>query len=209
MLDPLFPCMSPASADPDSIPMRARVEELERELDYRRKCYGARVDKGTMTPQRRDDEIEGMKAIWFDQHTAYGWEGLSDADFRAACTRRAADLVRFPWERRVAMLRREIDMRRRLYPQWVERGTLKAGTARIQLERLEAVHFHYWRHANHFMPADLQHLIGKPIMGADRTAFLSALRTHQARFDPAGRRGEYLAGPATVDQPEQQQEMFA
>lgn len=48
-------------------------------------------------------------------------------------------MVDVPLERQVACVRREVSMRRRVYPRWVESGKMTQQEANRQIEAMEAV----------------------------------------------------------------------
>lgn len=196
-LQPDFPCLSPDSADPDSIPLRLQVEELAHELHQRREYYPKRVAKGRMRPEEAEFQIDCMAAIHADLEALnlYGHE--DDAANVERRDRADAMILGFSWQQMVACLRREIGMRRKYYPDWIRGGALDPIVARHRLERIEAVHFSYWYHMRHYMPAELEHLRGRGLTGPDRSIFMTAARAHRARFTPEARRGEYTQTPST------------
>lgn len=182
-LQPDFPCLSPESADPADVPHSARREEIARELHRRRPYYTKQIDRHRMTQADADREIDCMKAILADL----------DGDMQAGNA--------FPWEAKIHCLRREIGMRRKFYPEWIAKGTVDKAQAKIQLERMEAVHFAYWRHMDHWRPEGATRM--PPLFTPPGREALDQLRRHMLRFDPHGHRGEYAAGTsASLSQPE-------
>lgn len=182
-LAPDFPCISALSADPADVPHSARRAEIERELHRRRPYYTKRVDLRRMTQTEADHEIDCMKAILADL----------DGDMSAGAA--------FSWEAKIHCLRREIAMRRKFYPEWIVKGSVDKAQAKLQLERIEAVHFAYWRHMDHWRPDGATRM--PPLFSEAGQYALDQVRRHMDRFDPHGRRGEYAAGTsASLPQPE-------
>lgn len=212
-IDYLFPCLSPESADPQTIPTRLLRDELERELHQRRNSYPARVDKGRMHRHDAERGIDMMRALvehyrrietmdaWYEGQDTPQGDTLWQAHLKQDAIAEAA-LQPFRWSEVVIALQREILLRRKYYPQWIAGGTLEPLRARHQLERIETVHFHWWVGMSHFMPDHLHHkqeAMRKP--GPEREEFTRCMREHRARFDYSTNRGTYVAAP------EQQQEM--
>jgi hypothetical protein len=211
-IDHNFPCLSPDSAPPQTIPNRLLLAELERELHQRRDSYPGRVDKGRMHRLDAERGIDLMRALvedykrsvaldlWYENKESPQGDALWLALVKQQAAADAA-LQPFRWSEIVAELQREIRKRRKYYPQWVAAGTLEPMRARHQMERIETVHFHWWRGMAHFMPDDLhhvQHKVRQP--GPERNAYYTACRAHRARFDPDSDRGDYAAA-------EEQQEL--
>lgn len=199
-LDPHFPCVSSGSTAPEQLPRAALVDELRRELRHRHIAYEKRVAKGRMSQMDADDEIECMAAMLADFECDL-LEPFSQAQ-REAAARAAPMLQPFGWHGAVACLRREILLRRRYYPEWIRKGTLPAIDARHQLERLEAVHVHYWLYGRHFWSAPLGPWqptcwTAPAWTPAQHAAWRDALHTHRARFvaDPDNHRGHYRDAP--------------
>jgi hypothetical protein len=221
-LNPRFPCLSPESADPAAIPLHLRIEEIARELDHRRAIYPRRVDKGRMTSQDADRGIDAFAAIAADLRVEALWTvwgatqpgTAADVDarraYRHAHDQAAPLLAAFTWSQLVGALRREIALRRKFYPQWVASGTLGKADARHRLERIEAVHFQWWRWGHNIMPDELgpcqREPLKTPLTGASLDAWKATVRAHRTLFDPAGKRGEYAhAGasePPALPEPE-------
>lgn len=123
-----FPLASDLSRRPVTAIDEAELRvELAAELDRRLQFYPGRVLKQMM----RQDEAHRFIAIW---------RALIDdaADGNRAYT--------FDWETRVRELRRELALRRAAYPRWVASPSnpLTADEAASRLERLDALHAHYW-----------------------------------------------------------------
>lgn len=213
-LDPAFLCLSPASADPATISVRLRIEEVARELEQRRKGYPARMERGLLSTTDAERGLNAFAAILADlraEEATNTWHAASagtaqEADAWAALQLAKANaaplLAAFTWSQLVSALRREIAIRRKYYPQWVKAGTMNDSDARHRIERIEAVHFDWWRWGRHFMPDEISPAgIASP--GAARAAFQSAHRAHRARFDDTSPRGEYAQGtPASLPTPE-------
>ncbi|MEV4934387.1 hypothetical protein [Sphingobium sp. LSP13-1-1.1] len=206
-IDYLFPCLSPESADPQSIPTRLLREELERELHQRRASYPGRVDKGRMHAHDAEQGINLMRGLvehyrrveamdaWYEGRDTPQGEALWQAHLKQDAIAGQA-LQPFRWSEVVCALQREIILRRRYYPQWIAGGTLEPIRARHQIERIEAVHFHWWVGMANFMPDHLHHkqdAMRKP--GPEREEFQRCCREHRARFDYAAGRGAYVTAP--------------
>ena len=192
-LAPDFPCLSPESADPDSVPLRAIVDELQRELHIRREKYPDRVRKGRMTAQEAEYQIDALAAIAAD----FAWAADEGADPHDSATRFAKAqtmLAPFAWSQLVSVLRREIAMRRRYYPEWIRAGTLDADAARHRIERFEVAHLHYWRWMRNFWPPEMN---DRRAAGVADPADWAAHRLHRTRFPDHDRRGEYHVTPST------------
>lgn len=211
-LDPRWPCLSPESADPHSVPLAAQEAELSRELDQRRHAYPRRVEKRMLSQYDADRRIDLLHAIhddiaWLAQFAR--WSAGTEPRFSHDMTRHRdaaeAAIARFRWSELVAELRREIDMRRKYYPAWVRKGSLDAPRARLQLERIEAVHFLYWVHGRWFMPDELHSVRDRvwTVDGPERALFRAAAHAHRARFAAASRRGDYVdIAPTAATEPE-------
>ena len=212
-IDFLFPCLSPESADPQTIPTRLLREELERELHQRRSSYPSRVDKGRMRPYDAERGIDIMRGLvedrktcealdlWYEQQDTPQGDDLWNALNRQEAIADAA-LQSFRWSEVIIALQREILLRRKYYPQWIAGGTLEPLRARHQLERIEAVHYYWWVGMHRFMPDHLhnkQDAMRQP--GPEREEFTRCIREQRNRFDYSTRRGTYVAAP------KQQQEM--
>ena len=184
-LAPDFLCISALSADPAEVPHQARRAEIERELHRRRDYYPDQVRKGRMTTDEADREIDCLRAVLADL----------DGDLTAGAT--------FPWEAKIHCLRREIGLRRKFYPEWIVKGRVDRAQAKLQLERIEAVHFAYWRHMDHWRPDGATRM--PPLFSEAGQYALDQVRRHMDRFDPHGRRGEY-AGDAGAGLPQPEPE---
>lgn len=123
--------MIPHLAFPN-VTMQAVEAELARELEQRRKVYPGRVAKGNMTPAEADAEIAiavawtqdawRIKQAWFIDHAppAPATHGLT-------------------WNVRRNALLRELELRDRLYPQWIASGRLLDRHAAGQIAALRCL----------------------------------------------------------------------
>lgn len=211
ILDAFYTCISAESADPETITVQQQLDELDRELHARRAAYPRRIQNGQLSQEEADyhlaefqvlvDDARARQAliVWHDGgKQAEAWAALQRLDARVA-----DHMTRWTWSDLVAGLRREIDLRRRGYPRWIAKGSLTKDDARHRLERLEAVHFKWWRLGHHYMPDQLAR---EPWTASalQWEIFCAAYRPHRNRFDPAGQRGEYLGRPKQA-QAEQQE----
>jgi hypothetical protein len=109
--------------------------ELERELAHRLNFYRRQVDKSAMT----DAEARHQIALF---------EALAEDCARFERAHASAPMVnpltipakhRFSWRERHDALLRELGLRERLYPQWIDKGTLLQADADDRRRRLEAL----------------------------------------------------------------------
>lgn len=211
-LDPWFPCLAPESADPHRISAGAIADELTRELEARRNGYPRRIQKGQLHRLDAERQIDLLHAIrddfaWLAAFSV--WHQSSEPVMPVSLTdkRVAAEaaIARWRWSEIVGELRREILMRRRYYPKWINAGTLDRVVARRQLERIEAAHFAYWRGGRYFLPDEL-HQLRDRIFGVGDTpefaAYKAAAHAHFARFAPDSKRGDYLDQPSIGGEPQ-------
>lgn len=164
----------------------AVVAELERELENRGRVFPDRVGKGRMTEQEADYQLEiwreildnvaqglGAPSWWLDGH-------------------------RFPWLDKVKALNRELDYRRRLFPDWIAKGRLDQASADRRVELVEMVRDLYWRHmfgwtAPAGPAAEYEAFIkSDPWTGQDQDAWM------KRRADHPGRRAFHVAVEAHV-----------
>ncbi|MBB5985337.1 hypothetical protein [Sphingobium lignivorans] len=201
-LDSRFPCISSASTDPLRIPLLNVVEELARELDLRRKSYPGRVERGKMSGAEAEWQIDVMAAIHVDlQASLLLIDGSRSVEKirLAGLARTAADrrLLRFRWAELVEVLQREVALRRRWYPDLIAQERLSAAASRLQLERMEAAHFFYWRQARRFWPDELdaKRYRAAELTIDERALFRAAERRHLDRFVDLelDQRGAYAA----------------
>lgn len=106
--------------------------EIESELAYRRATYPKRIELGRLDP----DQAERQIAILGEIRVQLPHPGNNHAEGEAA----------FSWADKVRELRREITMRRQLYPRWIAdpKSPLTRETAILRLARMEATHELYW-----------------------------------------------------------------
>jgi len=215
-LAPDWPCLSPESAPPSTYPRRLIVDELAREIRYRRDAYPKRVEKGWMSADEADAEIGMIAAMRTDFECDLlleTWHASGDeVDWQALqiCRAGAAErIAAFGWEALVACLRREIDRRRRKWPELVRKGQLDPEMCRHRIERLEGAHLLYWQFARHFWPDQLGpwHSPDWPCPSLGdwspdlHERWLAAWRAHRARFAPGldNQRGDYRQPEAPVE----------
>lgn len=107
--------------------------ELARELSHRRSFYPRLVAESRMKQSEADHHIALLDAIHRDM------TGI-DVDRAATGT----------WDPKVRELRREIAMRRALWPKRIAAGRMREADATPHMEALEAVHFQYWIRLDHW-----------------------------------------------------------
>jgi hypothetical protein len=101
--------------------------EVERTRDAIARAAVDKEKKGQLTA----DQVRLMCRTWLAIAV-----NLAGAD-----NRKTAGI---PWAAKVAALRAEVERRRNTYPADVDKGRLAPADARARLERLEAVHYHYF-----------------------------------------------------------------
>ncbi|WP_414902485.1 hypothetical protein ACMT1E_04445 [Sphingomonas flavalba] len=136
-LDPHFAEFSDGCTHPRDVPFHDRRAEIIRELDLRRRTYGTLVERGRIPQAAAERETALMAAIADDM----------EAEQRFQETGIWAQPVNFDWVDKTACLRREICIRRAWYARRIADGKLRPDDARRQQERIEAVHWMYWRAA--------------------------------------------------------------
>ena len=121
--------------------------ELARELDQRRRFTPDRVAKGRLSQDQADHQIavfaaiaqdlEAVIAIRVPQLVTGGplsgradWEGHSAAGPNIST---GTPLTTLSWSEKRNALNRELDYRRRFYPDWIAKGRLAQGAAQHQL----------------------------------------------------------------------------
>jgi hypothetical protein len=99
--------------------------EADAELTSRRKLYPALIVKGRLSQRDADRELRVMTVI-------ANKLALRPATLEAT------------WEERVHCLRREIALRRLLYPQWILAGRVDPDEAARKLRMMESIHDMTW-----------------------------------------------------------------
>lgn len=122
------------------------IAELRRtRADFAAAAPG-RIARGQLSGEEADRIGAALESMALDMETELDWLAAS-RNGRAAAPRmplpRPGDAV--GWEEKVHVLRRELHFRRRYDPDRVAKGRLSHDAARVQLERLEAVHAKYWQ----------------------------------------------------------------
>lgn len=122
----------------------ALAAEVAREVALRRTTYGGWIEKGRMTRAEADWQIAVMTAIGRD--VAAMAEARHEPDEAAR------------WQDKLAVLRREIEFRLRLYPGWISKGRITVTDARTRCAALECLIALYeegwgWMPANGVPPA--------------------------------------------------------
>lgn len=112
--------------------------ELAREGDARRRVDADRIAKGRMSPADAEErlailaaiaaDIERIRAFW--PRLPHEGEGPPPAHG-------------YTWRERDREILRELDQRRRLYPDWIAAGRLDQADASRRLRILEAIHALY------------------------------------------------------------------
>lgn len=106
------------------------ARELADELEERRQIYPGLVTKGRMTAEAAKREILVMGSL--------AWQFIQPASERPPAPPPVS------WSDWIHTLRREIALRRRLYPDRVKSGRLNADVAARKLELLENIHENLW-----------------------------------------------------------------
>ena len=152
----------------------ALIAEAQREADLRRTTYPRLVAKGRMRQADADFQTAVMAAI------------AGEVAASMSVGTHAPD-PRFSWADRLRVLRREVDMRLKVYPDWIRKGRIALGTARQQSAALECLLALYeegwaWQPANGTSPA-----WGKPhptaAQQASRTEWRDTWTQIEARRD--------------------------
>lgn len=176
-----FPLMAPPLADgtrlslrpPHAVPDDEQLIELHDERDRRRTAYpkliaGGRLDEAEARRHRAilDAIVEDCTPMPANLSHS-GWQRWRDA--------RAAVLAACPftWADKVRELRRELALRRNMWPRHVETGRLPLADARRRMERLEAVHWRYWIRLDFWDEV-------APVTEGYRWAWLDAVRIREA-----------------------------
>lgn len=108
------------------------MAEVAEELRYRRSTYPKRISLGRMNQGEADRQI----AIFTEIAAELPSPGNDHSEPDPA----------FSWSDKVNELRREITMRRQLYPRWIDspQSPLTKVRGCLRMARLEAVHEIYW-----------------------------------------------------------------
>lgn len=126
-----FPLMSALSVrPPHAVAPGEWLAEIEEELATRERAYPVFVR------ERRMAEAEAARHIALFRAIA--------ADFGGAPAPAA-----FPWDAKIRELRREIALRRNVWPKQIGQRRMDAGKAALRMERMEAVHWRYWIALDH------------------------------------------------------------
>ena len=118
--------------------------ELQRELAARGRLYPKRVESGRLTPADAARECDLIAAMLADVTTMASYHA---ADAQNVTWRVTPRLSAHPegiqrdhtWEQRRMALHRELDLRRRIYPQWIAEGRLTQPDATRQLTTLDCL----------------------------------------------------------------------
>ena len=112
--------------------------ELQREATARARLYPKRVESGRLTPADAARECELIAALLADVATMASYHA---ADAQNVTWRVEPRLSAHPptWEQRRFCLHRELDLRRRLYPQWIAEGRLTQPDADRQTAALDCL----------------------------------------------------------------------
>lgn len=103
-------------------------EEASAELDERTRLYPALIRKGRLARDVADRELRV-------------WRSIVDELTPGALVRGRAHAT---WTEQVHALRREIALRRTLYPRWIEARRLDADLAARRLAIVESIHDMWW-----------------------------------------------------------------
>ncbi|MCJ8158820.1 hypothetical protein [Sphingomonas sp. LaA6.9] len=110
---------------PWSIEMAEIQRAVDEELANRRAAYPGFVRRRSMSQEEADRHLQLLEACAEDLRGNHRFDGPS-------------------WHEKVAELRREIMLRRRLYPKRIADRRLAEDLARRQIEGLEAAHWQFW-----------------------------------------------------------------
>lgn len=150
-----FALRSPLSRRaPADIGDEEKLQELQDEMDKRRRLYPGFVERQTMTADQARHHIAVWQALVDDHLRRQAIIGLQR---QGQPTRLVNDPPwRGDWDGRVRELRRELALRRTGYPKWIANPTnpLTEGEARRKLECLDAIHYDYWVHLAWFTAPD-------------------------------------------------------
>lgn len=113
------------------------LEEATRTTHAIAATAAAKVDKGQLTPE----QVAILDRTWRSIANDLQADKAARENWRPIVLEAGV-----PWADKVAAIRAEILARRKSYPADVDKGRLAPDVARSQLERLEAVHWTYWRH---------------------------------------------------------------
>jgi hypothetical protein len=118
-----FPDISPAALE----------RELGRELEARRALYARRLETHRMLPAEAEREL-AIAAAWREDLAR-----IRAAWIETPGTIPAPPAHQFSWKDRRAALMRELDQRRRFYPEWIAKSRLTQAAADHQVECLECL----------------------------------------------------------------------
>ena len=127
---PIFTVAGPALRDlPDIDALYAA--ELHRELARRRDLYPRMQRDGRMSDDEAAAQIGVVEAMIADVEGRYVPDGEGPDG-------------QYDWTAKIHALRRELNLRRSVYPAQVKDGCIDRATADRQLRLLEALHARYW-----------------------------------------------------------------
>lgn len=129
--------IEPSAYHPDVTYAMIRAE-LQRELAARGRLYPRRVESGRLTQADAARECELIAAMIADVATMASYH---PADAQNVTWRVEPRLSDHPhtWEQRRLALHRELDLRLRLYPQWIAEGRLTQLNATRQFATLDCL----------------------------------------------------------------------
>lgn len=122
------------------------LEELRRELAYRRDHYPALIAKGRLTELDCSAEIAMVEAL-VDE---FAWAVAIAGDGRT----RPFPERRFTYWEKIACLRREIEIRRNYYPRLLASRRMRPEAAQRHLSAIEAAHAWYWYRGLQFIEGE-------------------------------------------------------
>lgn len=124
---------------PSHVALDEYLLEIDRELEHRARAYPRFVAKGSMTEPEAARHVAVLCAIR-DDYLRLPFPAGGDPRW----PHRDSD-VRHTWDDKVRELRRELALRRAIYPKRIAGNILSRPDAALRMERLEAVHADYWR----------------------------------------------------------------
>lgn len=127
MTDPVTPDLSTRHP---TVSFADALDELRREIAARRRTYPDWITRGRMTQAEADHQLALFEAIAADV----------ERYARFVSTRQLAPPAhKFSWHQRREALRREADLRARIFPEWIAKGRLEQGEADRRTSILAAI----------------------------------------------------------------------
>ncbi len=129
------------------IPLVEQIMEVEREVRQRGRLYPQWIEQGRLTRSAADEALERLRACqstmtWLDANGEWIRAEAPKHAGEPAAQRFTFDPVAtgIPLHTQLDELQRELRLRERVYPTWVEKRRLKPETAVAKLTTLRAAH---------------------------------------------------------------------